>query len=321
MDFIGEKCVRCGEAFTADDDVVVCPECGSPHHRACYKAENKCANELWHAEGKVWERSAATAPPPESEQDDDYEGKECPLCHCMNAGDAAVCENCGVSLDGVEREKKPESGSGVPPFGIPRPYLGFDPNEDMGGATLKDVSDFVRTNTIYYIPLFKRMKDTGRSISFNLISFIFPPLYFANRRMWFWAMTSLIISVLLSLPFAISYLVTDGIENGYSLFSAEITEYIYANRAMLSRLIDICNISDMLMRVIFCLFSNKLYYRFALKHVKRIRARIGEKSGRSEIAYAGGVKPLNALLIMIISIALSFASVYGTVQILGMIAQ
>jgi hypothetical protein len=75
------------------------------------------------------------------------------------------------------------------------------------------------------------------------------------------------------------------------------------------------------MRVIFCLFSNKLYYRFALKHVKRIRARIGEKSGRSEIAYAGGVKPLNALLIMIISVALSFASVYGTVQILGMIAQ
>lgn len=317
MDFIGEKCVCCGEIFKEDDDIVVCPQCGSPHHRACYKAENRCANESWHAEGRSWEKTAAKSA--EADLQEEYAGKECPLCHCMNAGDAEVCENCGVSLDGVESMKKASPEKDVPPFGVPRPYLGFDPNEDMGGATLKDVSDFVRTNTIYYIPIFKRMKDTGRSISFNLISFIFPPLYFANRRMWFWAIFSVIISALLSLPFAISYLAADGLENGYSLFSAEITEYIYANRVMLSNIVDVCNFSDMLIRILFCLFSNKLYYRFALKSVKKIRARSGNEKNSAEIAFAGGVKPLNSLLIMIISVALSFVSVYLTIQILGMI--
>ena len=42
MDYIGEICPVCGKSFTADDDIVVCPDCGTPHHRECYKTENKC---------------------------------------------------------------------------------------------------------------------------------------------------------------------------------------------------------------------------------------------------------------------------------------
>ena len=30
MKYKGEKCAACGKEFTEDDDVVVCPECGSP---------------------------------------------------------------------------------------------------------------------------------------------------------------------------------------------------------------------------------------------------------------------------------------------------
>ncbi|MBO5103830.1 MAG: hypothetical protein J6B74_02035 [Ruminococcus sp.] len=48
MNFVGEKCVFCGEVFKDGDDVVVCPECGSPHHRECYKKENRCANIALH---------------------------------------------------------------------------------------------------------------------------------------------------------------------------------------------------------------------------------------------------------------------------------
>lgn len=37
MKYTGIPCAACGKKFTAEDDVVVCPECGTPYHRACYK--------------------------------------------------------------------------------------------------------------------------------------------------------------------------------------------------------------------------------------------------------------------------------------------
>ena len=36
MKYENETCPVCGEKFTADSDVVVCPDCGTPHHRECY---------------------------------------------------------------------------------------------------------------------------------------------------------------------------------------------------------------------------------------------------------------------------------------------
>ena len=280
MNYTGEKCVHCERVFTDEDDIVVCPECGSPHHRECYKIQDKCTNEHLHSEGTLW----TTTVQPKAEE----------------------------AAEPQEDEDETES------FGIPRPYLGFDPNEDMGGAPLKDVSDFIRTNTIYYIPIFKRMKDTGRSISFNLLSFIFPPIYFANRKMWFWAIVSLVISVMLSTPLAVSYLAADEIENGYFLFTAEMTDIIFDNSNLLTALADIGNLVDMLIRIGFCLFSNKLYFRFVLRSVKKIRARGGERLTSSDISAYGGIKPLNAVLIVILTAAATFASMYAVIMLLRM---
>lgn len=45
---IGEKCIVCGKTFTETDDVVVCPECGTPYHRACWQEHNACINQKLH---------------------------------------------------------------------------------------------------------------------------------------------------------------------------------------------------------------------------------------------------------------------------------
>lgn len=74
---------------------------------------------------------------------------------------------------------------------------GLDPNEDYEGERLEDLANFVRTNTIYYIPAFKKFRETGSKLTMNLVSAVFPQLYFASRKMW--GMTFLIISVLLLL--------------------------------------------------------------------------------------------------------------------------
>ena len=41
MEFTEYKCPVCGEQFKKGDDIVVCPECGAPHHRECYEKEGR----------------------------------------------------------------------------------------------------------------------------------------------------------------------------------------------------------------------------------------------------------------------------------------
>ena len=49
-----EKCPVCEKEFANDDDIVVCPLCGTPHHRDCYKKNGECSNYDKHSEGFHW---------------------------------------------------------------------------------------------------------------------------------------------------------------------------------------------------------------------------------------------------------------------------
>ena len=53
MDYTGIKCPVCGKAFTKQDDVVVCPECGAPYHRECYRNTGHCIFLEKHEKGKL----------------------------------------------------------------------------------------------------------------------------------------------------------------------------------------------------------------------------------------------------------------------------
>ena len=58
-DFTQYACPVCGQKFHASDDVVVCPQCGAPHHRTCWKEEGRCHFQSAHGTPS----SAATAEP------------------------------------------------------------------------------------------------------------------------------------------------------------------------------------------------------------------------------------------------------------------
>ena len=53
--YVNVPCAKCGKPFTEDDDVVVCPDCGAPHHRSCYLEEGHCARQDQHADGSMWQ--------------------------------------------------------------------------------------------------------------------------------------------------------------------------------------------------------------------------------------------------------------------------
>lgn len=46
--YVNVPCAKCGKPFTEDDDVVVCPDCGAPHHRSCYLELGHCARQDQH---------------------------------------------------------------------------------------------------------------------------------------------------------------------------------------------------------------------------------------------------------------------------------
>lgn len=303
MRYIGETCALCGLAFTESDDVVVCPECGSPHHRSCYSANKCCAKAELHAEGYKWQRNTIN----EKISDADVELYiECPRCGSRNSVESERCIRCGAELSEKENVSEGENQTTGNPF-IDQ-IMKLDPNENMGGIRLKEAVGFVRSNILYYIPLFRQMFAAGRKISFNIICFIFPPIYFANRRMWSWALITAVLSVLLSMPLTISYFVGAGLESGgISLFSQSVTDAVLANRQTLSTLVDICNFADLGMRIAMCLFGNYIYYKFMIKSVKRIKAVAGDDAP-AYLVRAGGVRPLNSLLIIIMMFAMTMIS-------------
>lgn len=282
MDFIGEKCVSCGKTFNENDDIVVCPECGSPHHRDCYMKENHCANYELHTINEKWKKSE-----PEEKmefQKPDFQESQSDFNY-YNKQTYQEKTNINLNL-----------------------------NEDMGGATLQEITMFVRINTLYYIPIFKRMKELGSKISFNLSCLIFPSYYFANRKMWFWAVISAIISVIFNIPASIMIMAEQ------EIFTDGIMNVIYQNQSLILQLESLCTFGSWISRILMCVFANWIYFKFAVKKLNTIKKSADSELNQYMIMAFGGVKPINILLISLITMSLSLLSMIGVTMFLSFLA-
>lgn len=324
MDFIGEKCAACHEVFTADDDIVVCPDCGSPHHRDCYLKEKKCANADKHLSGYKWTRNNSSGSESTAEKTSEISVRVCPVCKFPNQPESERCVRCGARLEDASAENDiPQENYEMPRQYGPNAYpgmdnalsfLGFDPNEDMGGSTLSEVSHFVGSNTIYYIPLFKRMKDLGKKFSFNVVCLLFPEFYFANRKMWFWALLVGIIKIILGVPsVALEFLDRWGERDEFSF----ILDTVSRNKDFIVQLQDACSTIDWVINIIFCLLGNWLYFRYVLKNLDKLHERgVDGKSDPALLTSAGGVKHTNILIMLALNLLLSPILLYLMVSIL-----
>ena len=54
INYYSQTCDVCGKQFVEGDDIVVCPDCGTPHHRECWFSTGHCVNEEKHAQGFEW---------------------------------------------------------------------------------------------------------------------------------------------------------------------------------------------------------------------------------------------------------------------------
>lgn len=186
MKYDNVKCPVCNEVFTTESDVVVCPECGTPHHRDCYLKVGQCINAEKHAEGYTW-----LNPNPTSVETHEATKK---------------AEPAKVIVGGVVTSETAPNGA-VPAIEIDRNgntravYRAITPNEKIGEFTVEEYGKVVQKNVHKYIPKFMMLDKTKSKVSLNWAAFFFGPFWMFYRKMYKYGTIALLILGILPLIF------------------------------------------------------------------------------------------------------------------------
>lgn len=241
MQYKDQICISCQKTFTKDDDIVVCPECGTPYHRECWKVNKRCINQMLHDAQMGWYETHQPKPEPVQETN----------VHANAPQGTSI--QMGEPIDFCGRKLYPDA-----------PMLGLNPDEEFDGVTMGELCTYIGSNHIYYLPIFLSMKETGRKISFNLIGLLSPTLYFSSRKLWIPAFASLLIKLLLSVPALLLYL-------------SELPQFSYLigrlnlDSSFFAGLVNMCSIGDIAFSVAVGLFANFIYYHIAKKTIFKVR--------------------------------------------------
>ena len=166
-----EKCPVCENEFTNDDDIVVCPLCGTPHHRECYKKNGECGNYDKHNEGFCWTPTEKTVSATED---------TIPL----------------PPLDNMVENNQPNTNAF---FGI-NPLAQF-PKEIENGVMTEDIAGFVQINALKYIQKF--FVESSHKKTFNWGAFLFTPYWFFYRKLYKLGAIFMALSLLLTIGFSL----------------------------------------------------------------------------------------------------------------------
>ena len=175
--YIGQNCPVCNEQFDEKSDVVVCPECGAPHHRECYKQKGECFYKEHHGT----ENGYIPPEPKEEEPSEEQEKtRRCAKCGALNPIDNNFCDNCGEFM------RKNHFAFDLEDMGTVQilidPYGGVPHDCEIDGVTAQEIALFVGQNSRYYIPKFKALSENKHKINWNWSAFIFTFLYFVGRK-------------------------------------------------------------------------------------------------------------------------------------------
>lgn len=203
MRYSGIECTGCGKPFEENDDVVVCPVCGSPQHRDCWKKQNRCANEEKHGQDFKWrfpegkdpnlalsERKVRLAGETQIKFKNGEDAVICPSCSALNYGNDAFCARCKKPLN-----RKPEASRSDPGYEQTSPerlaydnmrlYGGLEPNILIDGVTVSQLSAYLGgSQPGRIIRRMATMERYERKFSFSPAAFLFGPLWFFYRKLY-----------------------------------------------------------------------------------------------------------------------------------------
>lgn len=322
--YTGNHCPVCEQVFTDDDDIVVCPDCGTPYHRACWHKVGVCMHQSEHAAGFEWKPEVGP------EADAAAHAAVCANCGTHNEPGALRCSHCGVPLPKPEDDTSaPQeqsgpiytrnqpggySGPAQDPRKAPGPHIDaygtaedgsiyrreVGPEDPIDGIKAKHWAIFLGRSPMYYLMQFFRMSETRRRISFSFSAFFFGPAYLLYRKMWKEGIAVAVLSLLLYLP----------------SLTATIAYYnpgFFGDLPLgwLPTAATVADIANWALRVLLALFAVSLYEKHAKARITDICARCPEGPERTEaLSRSGGTNLLAAVLYVGILALLEVAFFY-----------
>ncbi len=313
QNFLGNSCPYCGNKFTAEDDIVVCPECGTPHHRECYKEHGICANEDKHSETFEWKDIYSPAAAPKVSKPEESHIAEgsviCFNCGTENPADSRYCLKCGAILGVGNDEAEAPALSPEEEFQRERESAVLKSlGEDIGGITAKEALIYVKTSGGYFLPRFKAFSK-GMKFDTNFSAFIFSFLYLFYRKMYKLGFAVLAATLILSIPTALLDLVLYQemlISNG--MLSQLIWEIPHQDELAIFSFIASTLIFAM--RFSLMIFFNKLYYNRVVNEIKEARVKLANSKEEDVVKFfkrRGGTSLILPIVLAVLYFGLNFA--------------
>ncbi len=324
----GRKCPICNAPFRENDDIVVCPDCGAPHHRECYAQRGACAYADQHGNDFSWEDTQPKNEPGAGGGN----VKKCPRCDTPNPQSSHFCSLCGTPLDEQKSENgfdpfgsQPGAGQGPQPGGAPfgagpqgSPFggmppfgmLGYDPlggvnkNERIDDEKVTDVATCVATRTDYYIPRFHKMHKEKKKAGWNWAAFLLGPYWMMFRKAYGVGSLFMIITVVANmLVAAFQQVLLAGA--GASVTYEQLMEIaLQPENQPIFMLLGGIFFLLLLSHIFLGVFGNYFYYRSTMARVKKTRAQAEEEEMEPQqymmaLVSAGGVNMLLPVLLYV----------------------
>ena len=291
-EYIGSKCIVCDEYLKKDDDIVVCPECGTPYHRECYLKEGKCVNNILHSKNQSWKSTYKKT----------EDTTKCALCGEENPENGLFCRKCGNPLNKTSSQGSQGQQGGFNPFFTQAMNMAqemnaenvYKPDTEIDGVTVKEYSDYAGSNPLYYLAQFIRFDKLKSKFSVNFSALLFPSLYFFYRKMYTQGIIYYIISLIIKLPLIYGFL-----QVGY--FDGTFLEGVFSEQFSsntLEWLVTGSNLLNTFMMFSASLFANYFYFKKAKKDILKIKNMNIEDDKKSDMIKAkGGVSPRNVFIV------------------------
>lgn len=288
----GLSCPVCSKVFTENDDVVVCPQCGLPHHRDCWKSIGRCYEEDKHGTEQQWSRarvhSAPTPPATESAT------RTCPHCNTKNAEYAEFCNRCGCPLEtedwhsSATQQYRPYVGE-YTPYG--QPQESYSSAERIGESNAADLAAVVGTNTQYYMERFRRIEHGG-SGGWNWAAFLLGPMWLFYRKQYGLGTVFLLLQLMSNVVSSVIYA---PVQLAETQAAAEAALMDLAGTPMFW-LAAVLSAIFFALAILLGLRANYFYLHHCERKIAKARANVADLS-IAELTAVGGVSFLIALLV------------------------